>query len=77
MILGVKPAGHLDYGGRHITIAKVTATSREAATAVLTSCNEKLAGGWVMKGPPANCLGHMVAGADVCKDHLPWPLQKE
>lgn len=83
LILGVQPAGYLDYGGRHITIAKITATSREAATAVLKNCNEKLADaktgtvGWVMKGPPANCLGHMEPGVDVCKDHLPWPLQKE
>jgi hypothetical protein len=25
LILGVQPTGSLDYGGRHITIAKVTA----------------------------------------------------
>lgn len=83
LILGVQPTGHLAYGGRHITIAKVTASSREAAAAAVKQCNGHLidpktkALGWSMKGLPANCLGHMDAGATSCKDSTPWDLQKE
>jgi hypothetical protein len=83
LILGVQPEGKWDYGGRHITIARVTAPSRDAAAAVVRNCSSKLADattkqvGWVMKGPPSNCLGHMVAGATSCKDANPWDLQKE
>lgn len=83
LILGVQPAGHLAYGGRHITIAAVAAPSREAAAAAVKQCNSHLMDprtstiGWTMKGAPANCLGHMEAGASSCKDKTPWDLQKE
>jgi hypothetical protein len=79
----VQPEGHLAYGGRHITIASVTASSREAAANAVKQCNNHLednrthALGWIMKGPPANCLGHMDAKANFCKDSNTWDLRKE
>jgi hypothetical protein len=83
LILGVQPEGHLAYGGRHITIALVTASSREAAAAAVKQCNNHLVDnrtrvlGWIMKGAPANCLGHMDAQANSCKDNKTWNLRKE
>lgn len=82
LLLAVQPTEQYDYGGRHITIAVVKATSRDAAAAAVKQCSHILkdsqtkAVGWRMKKGPA-CFGHMDAGATTCKDDHRWGLTDE
>jgi hypothetical protein len=81
LILGVSPDASKEYGGRHITIAHVTAKSEAAAADVLRKCKHVLAE-WSMRGStslgsmagPA-CLGHMSPGATTCSDNKEWQIE--
>ena len=83
LLLAIGPSSSKAYGGRHITIASMTAPDRPTALKAVrdSGCSSKLTDyqgtyGWYMNGPPSNCLGHMDASETTCHDSKPWNLQR-
>lgn len=85
LLLGVRPDPSKEYGGRHITVGKVTvhrqaAKSKDEAMGLARQVMAKCHVGYFKLSDKNSCLGHMDPGEVKCHDEGNWnpeSLQKK